>query len=304
MVYDVVIIGGGPAGLTAGIYAKRAMLNTVLLEGKGVGGQIIVTDLVENYPGFPEISGAELAAKFEEHAQKFGLESRNMVDVTAIEDKGDTKLVKTTDGDIETKAVIIASGTTPRKLGVKGELNFTGRGVSYCATCDGFFFRDKVAVVVGGGDSAITEAIFLTKMVKKVYVVHRRDELRAEKINQEHAFKNPKIEFVWDSVVEEIAGSQVVEKVIIRNVKTGESSELKTDGVFIYIGLDPNTGFADVEKDEWGFILANDRMETSVKGIFVAGDCRNTPLRQIVTAVGDGAIAAVSAERYIEKISK
>ncbi|MCX9014902.1 MAG: NAD(P)/FAD-dependent oxidoreductase, partial [Candidatus Methanoperedens sp.] len=146
--------------------------------------------------------------------------------------------------------------------------------------------------------------IFLTKMVKKVYVVHRRDELRAEKINQEHAFKNPKIEFVWDSVVEEIAGSQVVEKVIIRNVKTGESSELKTDGVFIYIGLDPNTGFADVEKDEWGFILANDRMETSVKGIFVAGDCRNTPLRQIVTAVGDGAIAAVSAERYIEKISK
>jgi thioredoxin reductase (NADPH) len=304
MVYDVVIIGGGPAGLTAGIYAKRAMLNTVLLEGKGVGGQIIVTDLVENYPGFPEISGAELAAKFEEHAQKFELESRNMVDVTAIEDKGDTKLVKTTDGDIETKAVIIASGTTPRKLGVKGELNFTGRGVSYCATCDGFFFRDKVAVVVGGGDSAITEAIFLTKMVKKVYVVHRRDELRAEKINQEHAFKNPKIEFVWDSVVEEIAGSQVVEKVIIRNVKTGESSELKTDGVFIYIGLDPNTGFADVEKDEWGFILANDRMETSVKGIFVAGDCRNTPLRQIVTAVGDGAIAAVSAERYIEKISK
>jgi thioredoxin reductase (NADPH) len=304
MVYDVIIIGGGPAGLTAGIYAKRAMLNTVLLEGKGVGGQIIVTDLVENYPGFPEISGAELAAKFEEHAQKFGLESRNMVDVTAIEDKGKTKLVKTTDGDIETKAVIIASGTTPRKLGVKGELNFTGRGVSYCATCDGFFFRDKVAVVVGGGDSAITEAIFLTKMVKKVYVVHRRDELRAEKINQEHAFKNPKIEFVWDSVVEGIAGSQIVEKVIIRNVKTGESSDLKTDGVFIYIGLDPNTGFADVEKDEWGFIIANDRMETSVKGIFVAGDCRNTPLRQIATAVGDGAIAAVSAERYIEKISK
>ena len=304
MVYDVIIIGGGPAGLTAGIYAKRAMLNTVLLEGKGVGGQIIVTDLVENYPGFPEISGAELAAKFEEQAQKFGLEFRNMVDVTAIEDNGDTKLVKTTDGDIETKAVIITTGTTPRKLGAKGELDFIGRGVSYCATCDGFFFRDKIAVVVGGGDSAITEAIFLTKMVKKVYVVHRRDELRAEKINQEHALKNPKIEIVWDSVVEEIAGSQVVEKVILKNVKTNETSELKTDGVFIYVGLDPNTGFTDVNKDEWGFIIANDRMETSVKGIFVAGDCRNTPLRQIVTAVGDGAIAAVSAEKYIEKISK
>ena len=304
MVYDVVIIGGGPAGLTAGIYAKRAMLNTVLLEGKGVGGQIIVTDLVENYPGFPEISGADLAAKFEEQAQKFGLEFRNMVDVTAIEDKGDTKLVKTTDGDIETKAVIITTGTTPRKLGAKGELDFIGRGVSYCATCDGFFFRDKIAVVVGGGDSAITEAIFLTKMVKKVYVVHRRDELRAEKINQEHALKNPKIEVVWDSVVEEIAGSQVVEKVILKNVKTNETSELKTDGVFIYVGLDPNTGFADVKKDEWNFIIANQRMETSVKGIFVAGDCRNTPLRQIATAVGDGAIAAVSAEKYIEEISK
>lgn len=304
MIYDVVIIGGGPAGLTAGIYAKRAMLNAVLLEGKGVGGQIIVTDLVENYPGFPEISGAELAIKFEEHAQKFGLEFRNMVDVTAIEDKGDTKLVKTTDGDIETKAVIITTGTTPRKLGAKGELDFIGRGVSYCATCDGFFFRDKVAVVVGGGDSAITEAIYLTKMVKKVYVVHRRDELRAEKINREKAFANPKIEFVWDSVVEEIAGSQVVEKVIVKNVKTDETSELKTDGVFVYIGLVPNTGFTDVNKDDWGFITANDRMETSVKGIYVAGDCRNTPLRQIVTAVGDGAIAAISAEKYIEESSK
>lgn len=304
MIYDVVIIGGGPAGLTAGIYAKRAMLNAVLLEGKGVGGQIIVTDLVENYPGFPEISGAELAIKFEEHAQKFGLEFRNMVDVTAIEDNGDTKLVKTTDGDIETKAVIITTGTTPRKLGAKGELDFIGRGVSYCATCDGFFFRDKVAVVVGGGDSAITEAIYLTKMVKKVYVVHRRDELRAEKINREKAFANPKIEFVWDSVVEEIAGNQVVEKVIVKNVKTDETSELKTDGVFVYIGLLPNTGFTDVNKDDWGFIIANDRMETSVKGIYVAGDCRNTPLRQIATAVGDGAIAAISAEKYIEEISK
>lgn len=303
MVYDVVIIGGGPAGLAAGIYVKRAMLNALILEKTGIGGQIIVTDLVENYPGFLEISGADLARKFEEHAQKFGLETRSMVEVSGIEDRGKTKIVKTTAGDFEAKAVIVAAGTTPKKLGAKGELEFTGRGVSYCATCDGFFFRDRVVVVVGGGDSAITEAIFLTKMAKNVIIVHRRDKLRAEKINQEHAFANPKISFVWDSVVEEIAGRNVVEKAIIRNVKTNVVSEIKTDGVFIYVGLIPNTSFANVKKDERGFIIANDKMETSVKGIFAAGDCRVTPLRQIATAVGDGAIAAVSAERYIEELS-
>jgi len=300
MVYDVVIIGGGPAGLTAGIYAKRAMLNTVLLEKMGVGGQIIITDLVENFPGFQEISGADLAGKFVQHALKFGLETKSMVEVTGIEDRGKTKLVKINDGEIETKTVIITTGTTPKKLGARGEIELTGRGVSYCATCDGFFFRDKIVIVVGGGDSAITEAIFLTKMTKKVIVVHRRDKLRAEKINQEHAFANPKISFVWDSVIEEVAGKQVVEKVIVKNVKTNEVSEIKTDGVFIYVGLIPNTGFADVKKDEWGFIITNDSRETSVKGIFAAGDCRVTPLRQIATAVGDGAIAAVSAEKYIE----
>ncbi|PWB54528.1 MAG: thioredoxin-disulfide reductase [Candidatus Methanoperedenaceae archaeon] len=302
MVYDVVIIGGGPAGLTAGIYIKRAMLNAVLLEKMGVGGQIIVTDKVENFPGFLEISGADLAAKFEEQARKFGLEMKGMVEVGAIEDKGNIKIIKTTEGDIETKSVIIASGTTPKKLGAKGEIEFTGRGVSYCATCDGFFFRDKVVVVIGGGDSAITEAIYLTKMAKKVIVVHRRNELRAEKINQEHAFSNPKISFIWDSVLEEIAGKNIVEKVILRNLKTKETSEVKTDGVFIYVGLIPNTAYADVKKDEWGFIIANPKMETSVKGIFVAGDCRVTPLRQITTAVGDGAIAAVSTERYLEEL--
>ena len=300
MVYDVIIIGGGPAGLTAGIYVKRAMLNALLLERTGIGGQIIITDLIENFPGFTEISGGDLARKFEEHAAKFGLETKSMVEVTGIEDRGDTKLVRTTEGDFETKAVIIATGTTPRKLGARGEINFTGRGVSYCATCDGFFFRDKVVVVVGGGDSAITEAIYLTKMAKKVIIVHRRDKLRAEKINQEHAFANPKISFVWDSVVEEIAGKQVVERVLVRNVKTNQVSEIKADGVFIYVGLIPNTGFVNVEKDEGGFIVPYPGQATSVKGIFVAGDCRVTPLRQIATAVGDGAIAAVSAERYIE----
>ncbi|MCX9011967.1 MAG: thioredoxin-disulfide reductase [Candidatus Methanoperedens sp.] len=300
MVYDIVIIGGGPAGLTAGIYARRAMLNTLLIEKVGVGGQIIITDLIENYPGFLEISGGELARKFEEHALKFGLETKGMIDVTCIEDRGKTKLVRTTEGDFETKAVIIATGTTPRKLGARGELNYIGRGVSYCATCDGFFFRDKVVAVVGGGDSAITEAIYLTKMAKKVYIIHRRDRLRAEKINQEHAIANPKISFIWDSVIEEIAGNKTVEKVIIRNVKTNELSEMKTDGVFIYVGLIPNTGFTDVEKDIGGFIIVNNKMETSIRGIFAAGDCRVTPLRQIATAVGDGAIASVSAERYID----
>lgn len=300
--YDVVIIGGGPAGLTAGIYAKRAMLNTVLIEKQGIGGQIIITDMIENYPGFPEISGAELSAKFEEHAHKFELEIKSMVEVIGIEDKGNTKLVRTSEGEIITKAVIIASGTTPKKLNVKGEEEFRGRGVSYCATCDGFFFKDKEVVVVGGGDSAVTEAIFLTKMAKKVYVIHRRDQLRAEKINQKRAFANPKINFVWDCVVEEIVGSKLVEKVVLRNVKTGEISEIKTDGVFIYIGLSPNTSFVDVEKDERGFIKVNHRMETSIKGIFAAGDCRVTPLRQVTTAVGDGAIAAVSAEKYIEEL--
>jgi len=302
MVYDVVIIGGGPAGLTAGIYVKRAMLNAVLFEKLGVGGQIIVTDKVENFPGFLEISGADLAAKFEEQARKFGLEMKGMVDVDAIEDKGNIKIIKTTEGDIETKSVIIASGTTPKKLGAKGEIEFTGRGVSYCATCDGFFFRDKVVVVIGGGDSAITEAIYLTKMAQKVIVVHRRNELRAEKINQEHAFSNPKISFIWDSALVEIVGKNIVEKVILRNLKTNETSEVKTDGVFIYVGLIPNTAFANVKKDEWGFIIANAKMETSVKGILVAGDCRVIPLRQITTAVGDGAIAAVSTERYLEQL--
>lgn len=302
MLYDVIIIGGGPAGLTAGIYAKRAMLNAVLLEKMGIGGQITITYLIENYPGFSEISGAELAEKLEQHAKKFGLEIKSMVEVLNIEDRGKTKLVKTTDGEVEAKAVIIASGTAPRKIGIKGELEFTGRGVSYCATCDGFFFKEKDIVVVGGGDSAITEAIFLAKMAKHVYIVHRRDKLRAEKINQEHAFANPRISFVWDSVVEEIAGKNVVERVVVRDVKTNETRELKTDGVFVYIGLIPNTGFVDVEKDGRGFIIANDCMETSVRGIFVAGDCRLTPLRQIATAVGDGAIAAVSAERYIENL--
>ncbi len=299
MDYDVVIVGGGPAGLTAGIYTQRAMLKTLLLERGVVGGQILVTDLIENYTGFPEVTGAELSQKLESHARKFGLEIRNEEVISVLEEE-DFKLVKTNTHSYRARAVIVASGTTPRRLGVPGEREFTGMGVSYCATCDGFFFRDKNVFVVGGGDSAITEALYLSKIASSVTVIHRRDKLRAEKILQERAFQNPKIGFIWDTVVEEIRGKDTVESLLVRNVKTGEKRALPADGVFIYIGLTANTDFVDVEKNN-GFIVTNEKMETSTPGIFAAGDCRDTVLRQIATAVGDGAIAAVSAERYLEE---
>ena len=297
-IYDLVIVGAGPAGITAGIYAKRARLKAVVIEKLGVGGQIVVSDSVENYPGFPEISGYELMQKFEEQARSFDLEIEDG-EVVEITDEGEYKSVRTDDRDYKTRSVIIASGAKPSRLGVKGEAELIGKGVSFCATCDGFFFRDKDILVVGGGDSAITEALFLSKIVNKVYVAHRRSELRAAKILQERAFANPKIEFVWNSVVEEITGKDTVEGVILRDVVTEERSGLAVSGVFMYVGLVPNTGFVDVEKDDAGFILTDERLATSVTGIFAAGDCRTTLLRQVATAVGDGALAAVSAERYL-----
>jgi thioredoxin reductase (NADPH) len=297
--YDVVIVGGGPAGLTAGIYAQRAMLNTLLIEKLGVGGQIALTDVVENYPGFKEITGAELVQRFEEHARSLGLEIV-YAEVERIEDAGEVKLLHTTDGkSFEARAVIVATGASPRKLRVPGEAEYTGRGVSYCATCDGFFFKERDVVVVGGGNTAIVEALYLAKIVNKVYVVHRRDALRAERILQERAFASPRIEFVWNSVLEEIAGGQTVEKVVLKNVKSGERRELSVQGVFIFVGVNPNTGFIDCEKDEQGFIRTDEKLETSIKGVFAAGDCRVTPLRQVATAVGDGAMALSSAEKYI-----
>lgn len=299
--YDVVIIGGGPAGLTAGIYAKRAMLNTLLVEKLGIGGQIALTDVVENYPGFKEISGQELVQRFEEHARSLELEIR-FTEIERIEDAGDSRILHTTDGEqIETRTVIVATGASPTRLGVPGEAEYTGRGVSYCATCDGFFFRDKDVAVVGGGSTAITEALYLSKIVNKVYVVHRRDALRAERILQERAFAEPKIEFVWNSVVEEIRGEQTVNRVLVKNVKTGALKEIPVNGVFIFIGLKPETDFIECEKDERGFIKTDTNLETSIKGVFAAGDCRTTPLRQVATAVGDGALALVSAQKYLEK---
>jgi thioredoxin reductase (NADPH) len=301
MVYDVIIIGGGPAGLSAGIYAKRAMMNALLIEKVGLGGQITKTHMLENYPGFPEVSGMELMEKMEEHAKKFDLEIK-FADVRQIKDGGDVKTVVTSDGEFETRSVIVATGTRPKKLGVPGEDEFTGRGVSTCATCDGFFFTGKDVALVGGGDSAIVEAIFLTKMVNKVYVIHRRDELRAEKINQERAFKNPKIEFVWNSNLQSIEGTNTVEKVIVKNKLTDEITEIQVGGVFMYVGVEPGTDFVEADKDGNGFLSTGPDLSTSVPGIFAAGDCRTTLLRQVATAVGDGALAAVSAERYLAGI--
>jgi len=297
-IYDIVIVGAGPAGITAGIYAKRARLSTIVIEKLGVGGQIVLSDSVENYPGFPEISGYELMQKFEEQARSFDLEVEDG-EVITIQDEGEYKLVKADGRDYKTRSVIIASGAKPSRLGVKGEEDFIGRGVSFCATCDGFFFRDKDIIVVGGGDSAITEALFLSKIVNKVYVAHRRSELRATKILQERAFSNPKIEFVWNSVVEEIIGKDTVEGVVLRDVVTEERARLAVSGVFMYVGLVPNTEFIDAGKDDAGFILTDEQLATSIPGVFAAGDCRATQLRQVATAVGDGALAAMSAERYL-----
>ena len=298
MVYDVIIIGGGPAGLSAGIYAKRAMMNALLIEKVGVGGQITKTHMLENYPGFPEVSGMELMEKMEAHVKKFDLEI-TFADVRQIKDGGNIKTVVTHDSEFETRSVIVATGTSPKKLGVPGEVEFTGKGVSNCATCDGFFFTGKDVALIGGGDSAIVEAIFLTRMVNKVYVIHRRDELRAEKINQDRAFKNPKIEFVWNSNLQSIEGTDTVEKVIVKNKLTDEITEIKVGGVFIYVGVDPGTDFIETDKDGNGFIVTAPDLSTSIPGIFAAGDCRNTLLRQVVTAVSDGALAAVSVEKYL-----
>ena len=300
--YDVVIIGAGPAGITAGIYAKRAMLNTMLVEKLGCGGQIALTDVIENYPGFSKITGPELIQKFEEHVAGLGLEI-TYAEIEKIEDSGDVKILHTTDGEkISTRSVVIATGSHPSKLGVPGETAYTGRGVSYCATCDGFFFTGKDVALVGGGGTAITEAIFLAKMVSRVYVIHRRDALRAEKILQERAFKSPKIEFVWNSVVEEIKGKKTVNTVVVKNVKTEKLQEIAVDGVFVFVGLKPNTDFINCQKDERGFIKTDANLATSMSGVFAAGDCRDKPLRQVVTAAGDGAIASASVEKYLESM--
>ena len=299
--YDLVIIGGGPSGLTAGIYAARARLNVMLIEKVAPGGQVLITDLIENYPGFPEgISGPDLTDKLVAQAKQFGLPIES-AEVESLDVSGPVKKIKLHDREIKTRAIIIASGASPRSLNV-GEEKFKGKGLSYCATCDGPFFRDKTVVAVGGGDTAVQESIFLTRFAKKVYLVHRRDQLRATKILQERALSNDKIEFVWDSVVTGLDGFFGVESVKIKNLKTNEQRTINADGCFIWIGIVPNADFVgdSIKRDPWGFIITDSNMETSVPGVFAAGDVRDTPLRQIATAVGDAAIAAFSAEHYIE----
>jgi len=301
--YDLVIIGAGPAGLTAGIYAARARMNVLLLEKAAPGGQIIVTDWIENYPGFPEgISGFDLAEKMKKQAEDLGLKIE-MAEVKALNLSEDKKEIVLKDRSITTKALILASGASPRKLGI-GEDRYMGKGISFCATCDAPFFRDKTVVAIGGGDTAVQESIYLTKFVKKVYLVHRRDELRATKILQERAFANDKIEMVWDTVATGVNGFFGIEGVTVKNVKTGEESLLKADGCFIWVGILPNTAFLgdSVQTDEWGFIIADAKMQTNVPGVYAVGDVRDTPLRQVSTAVGDGAVAAVCAEHYIENL--
>jgi len=300
--YEVIIIGGGPAGLTAGLYTSRAGLRSLLIERGIFGGQIVNATLIENYPGFSEgISGAELGSLMHQQALKYDLEIVT-AEVTGLT-QGDLYNVSTTEGNFEVAAIIIAAGSEYRKLGVIGEERLSGHGVSYCATCDGFLFRDREVAVVGGGDTAITDALELTRHTKKVYVIHRRDQLRAGQVLQQRAFAQPKLEFIWSTVVEEVLGEKMLSGLKLRNVKTGQQSNLKVDGVFVAVGLMPNSQqfFNILELDDTGYIITDEVMATSAPGIFAAGDIRRNSPRQVASAVGDGATAAMSAFRYLQE---
>ncbi|MHB1382553.1 MAG: thioredoxin-disulfide reductase [Thermoleophilia bacterium] len=303
--YDIIIIGGGPAGLTAGLYSGRARRRTLLLEKAAVGGQAATTDHIENYPGFPDgVGGFELTQMMRTQAEQFDVEIREITGVESIEADGDDRLVVTDGESFRARSVIVASGAEPSTLGIPGETELRGRGVSYCATCDGAFYRDLEVAVVGGGDSAVEEAIFLTKFASKVYVIHRRDELRAARILQERAFDNPKIELVWDSHLKKILGEGKVEEIVIENKNTHERSSIMLSGVFIYIGTVPNTTFCagSIDLDDRDYVVTDDKLETSLAGVFACGDCRANRLKQVSIAVGEGALAAVEADKYIDEL--
>ncbi|MCA6072618.1 MAG: thioredoxin-disulfide reductase [Endomicrobium sp.] len=300
MTYDVIIIGGGPSGLSAAIYASRARLKTLLIEKNGCGGQMTVTDLLENYPGFNDgINGFDLAVKLEMQARDFGTEI--MYDeVTSIEN-GVVKKVISINGACETKTIIVAAGTSVKKMNIPGEEKFIGKGVSFCAICDAPFYKGKDVVVIGGGDSAIQEAIYLSNFAKNVIVVHRRDALRATKILQEKMASRANISVIYDSIPKEIFGNDSIEKIGITNTKTNEDKDLQVDGIFVFIGLIPNTLFlSNLTLDKNGYVITDENMNTSIPGIFACGDIRKKQLRQVVTAASDGAQAAVSAQHYIE----
>jgi thioredoxin reductase (NADPH) len=300
----VIIIGSGPAGFAAAVYTARAQLDPLLIAGPALGGQVAISSEIGNYPGFPEdIPGAELAQLMQKQAERFNARIEMDI-VTRVDLSSRPFKVETYGGEYETQALIVASGASPRKLGVPGEAEFSGRGVSYCATCDGFFYMGKEIIMVGGGDSAIEEAIFLTRFASKVTVIHRRDQLRAEKLLQEQAFRNEKIEFLWDTVVTEVVGENFITGVKVRNVKTGEESLFPTQGAFIAIGYIPNTEFLgdQLELTDAGYVVADDDQRTSIEGVWAAGDVSDWTYRQIATSVGAGCKAALQAEHYIAKL--
>jgi len=307
--YDVVIIGAGPAGMCAGMYAGRSMLKTAVLERGFPGGELLNTEIIEDYPGFEHILGHELAQKFADHAAKFGAEFMNGVVVESVSKREDGLFdSRTESGDIyRSKSVIITAGGTPVKLGVPGELEYAGKGVSYCAICDGAFFRGQTIAVVGGGDAATEEADFLTRYAEKVYLIHRRDELRSSKLLQQRLFANPKIEVIWNTVVDSVEGDEVglVKTLKLRDVRTNQKRDLAATGLFVFVGFRPNTGIIEghVDHDEMGYLRTDANMHTSIRGLFAAGDVRSQLTRQVTTAVGDATTAAIAAEKYLKALA-
>jgi len=303
--FDIVIVGGGPGGLTAGMYGARASLKTVLIEKYLPGGQIAITEEVEDYPGFEHIAGAELASKMAEHAKKFGLEIISDEVISVRSESPDRKVAVGAGGALYVgKQIIVSTGGSPVHLGVPGEKEFAGRGVSYCAICDGAFFKDQIIAVAGGGDAAVEEGMFLTKFGAKVLLIHRRDKLRAQKIIQERAFRNSKMDFIWDSVIERIQGDTKVRSLLLRNLKTGRTSTLHVGAVFIFVGFHPNSHILpdDIKKTEAGYLITDYKMETSIPGIYACGDVRDQLVRQVTNAVGDGTTAAMAAVKRIEEM--
>lgn len=304
--FDTLILGGGPAGLSAAIYAARGACTTAIIDTSMLGGQPTNYLELENYPGFGLIDGFDLMEKFEQHVDKFGVAKFPMQEIESIDLTSKIKTVVTKEANFQAKTVIIATGAQPKKLEIPGEKEFTGRGVSYCAVCDGAFYKEKTVAVVGGGNAAVEEAMYLTKFADKVYIIHRRDALRADKIVQERAFKNEKIEFIFDTIPKEVLGNNTVHTLVIENVKTKEITDLKVDGVFPYVGYNANTECfnGQLKQDGAGFIVTDETMQTSVDGVFAVGDVRTTPLRQVITAAADGAVGAVHAIKYLETFAE